>query len=444
MKEQLSNNHVDAKPSKGRRALSNTALIVGAGGVGAVLGVAGITLRSHRELTHRSIELHPLLQKLSDLEQRSLGINQPTTWAAVHRIHHSMTDASLFPFYKINHAIAAAKERGIAVPESFGYLDPFVTSFSREQVEKIGTLADGEVRQRMGDTYVQPTFESNAEIEQILNPTGPTYYYPDYGKKTDYTQDDIAHILLTDPHSPALIGPLHRRNGVQTVVTKNAFLYKTTADMFRTKPDLKPEDLKTGNEGKEKSTKPAVIGGIALPAAAVLLFRAATKRGGFKPKDFAIAAATGATIYGVKAGLEVLGGGVVNSFGHAGKLDSKELFRAALKRDYKIGLKPDGTLATDTVYSGVAGKLLSWATFDEVGGQAYHHANPEAIAYTARRGAKGWWDAPWGSFIASIAKSKIPLINEGKGFDGPRPDVPHEGVMLIQKARAAEYAAANK
>src|SRR5882724_259994 len=161
----------NGEASKKTQYLQNAALIFIAGAVGAGAGVAGITWRSHRELTHRSIELSPLLQKLADLEQRSLGISEPTLWAAVHRIHHQMTDASLFPFYKINHAIQEATMRGIPVPETFEHLDPYVTSFTRQQVEAIGSHGDAVVRERLGDTYEKPIFGSDAEIQTILHPT---------------------------------------------------------------------------------------------------------------------------------------------------------------------------------------------------------------------------------------------------------------------------------
>ena len=148
----------------------------------------------------------------------------------------------------------------------------------------------------------------------------------------------------------------------------------------------------------------------------------------------------GAITTGVKAGEEVAGGAVVNSFGHAGKLDVKELFRAATKRDYVVALNPDGSLTTDTVYAGAVGRVLGWVTFDEVGGQAFHHLNPDAIKYTDKTGLAGWIDAPWGSFTEWLAESPIPLLEVGEGFgDLPRPDVPDEGVLMIQKARAEQY-----
>ncbi|HZE87291.1 MAG TPA: hypothetical protein VE090_03740 [Methylomirabilota bacterium] len=436
----------NGEASKKTQYLQNAALIFIAGAVGAGAGVAGITWRSHRELTHRSIELSPLLQKLADLEQRSLGISEPTLWAAVHRIHHQMTDASLFPFYKINHAIQEATMRGIPVPETFEHLDPYVTSFTRQQVEAIGSHGDAVVRERLGDTYEKPIFGSDAEIQTILHPTEPKYFYPDYKKQEGkYSQDDLARILLTDPHSPALIPPRNgKKNGVRGVAKSNVFLYSSTAAMFRERPDLKPTDLQTGKEDQQKSSARAVAGGFILPSLGVLAYRKLTGRGGLKPKDFVIAAVAGSAINGLKMGLEIAGGNIVNSFGHAGKLDTREMLKAATKREYHVVLNPDGTLTTDTVYSGALGKIFGWSTLDEVGGQAYHHAHPDAIAYTAKTGLPAWFDAPWGSLTSYLAESKFPFVKPGKGFEGQRPDIPHEGVLLIQNARAEEFAVARR
>jgi hypothetical protein len=418
----------------------DAAFIAGVGAAEAAVGVAGITWRSHRELTHRSLELHPKLAAFFDLEQRSLGIADPTVWAAVHRIHHSMTDATLYPFYQIHHAIRAAKEKGMPIPDSFPHLDPYVDSFSRQEVEAIGRRADTVVQERLQEGYTPPAFRNRAEIEAVLKPKAPTYYYPKYDKHPAYTPDDLARILLTDPHSPALIARNGKHNGVQGVLTQNVFLYKTTADMFSSNPFLKPEDLKTGTEGQKQSARNAVIGSFALNTGIAFGRRLLTGRGGFTAKDLAISAAQGAAITGIKAGLEVAGGAAVNSFGHAGKLDVKELFRAATKRDYIVALNEDGSLTTDTVYAGALGRILGWITFDEVGGQAFHHLHPGKIKYSDKTGLAGWIDAPWGSFTEWLAESSIPLINPGKGFgDLPRPDVPDEGVLMIQKARAEQY-----
>ena len=123
--------------------------------------------------------------------------------------------------------------------------------------------------------------------------------------------------------------------------------------------------------------------------------------------------------------------------GHAGVFDQNRLVQAALRTKYDIHLnEEDGSVTTDTVHSGLPGKLLSWLTLDEVGGQKEHHAHPEEIAYTSQTGKDAVKEAPWGSLLEFLAKNKhFPLLQEGKGFEGTRPDVPHEGVLLIQQAR---------
>ncbi len=163
--------------------------VVAVGGAEGIVGIAGITARHHRELTHQSLELSKFLQKMIDLEQRSLGVAEPYTWASVHRIHHEMEDTSLFPFYRIHHAMKEADRRGLAIPEKFGpHLDPFVQEFDRETVDKLGMTADQIMRQRLADErlgehqYKEPSFDkvSDEEILQTLNPTEPQYTYPEY------------------------------------------------------------------------------------------------------------------------------------------------------------------------------------------------------------------------------------------------------------------------
>lgn len=400
--------------------------------------VGGITLRQHRELTHKSVELNPLLRKLADLEQRSIGVAEPYTWAAVHRIHHRWTDVSGFPFYEIHHAMKAAKERNLDIPETFEHLDPFVDKFDKETVARIGSLADAEIRDRMGEKYQEPTLEdkSNEDILAILNPTEPRYHYPEQiNKQTaeDFTQNDIAQILLTDPHSPAL---MQRENGVQGVAIGNIGLYTYAADLFRRIPEIRPEDLQIPPDEDGRSTKAAVIGGFVLPAVATFL-----NDRDFSAKGVLKAAVKGAAINGIKIGMEAVGGNITNSAGHMGDPIEDELREAFTKTRYNIKLRSDGTLSTDTIGKGILGWLISKLTFDEVGGQDIHHRYPDLIAYTIKMGLDAWKDAPWGKSIEALADSdKFPLIKRGKGFEGERPDVPSDAVVLIQKARADQYA----
>ncbi len=418
----------------------------------ALAGVEGITWRSHRELTHNSIKLGRLSRALMDLEQLSLGIKEPSVWAAVHRIHHQMTDASLYPFWRAYHAIQNAEASGMPVPEKFKHMDPFVDEFSRAEVEAIGLEADKFLRKRMGEKYYRPPiFNGNEGIHEALNPESPrtTYWYPDYkdvkGKKVaeDFTSDEFARVLTTDPHSPALVPPKNGKlNGVRGIGTRGAFYYLAGgSDMFYAVPDLKPEDLQTGTEledraRKSKNAKLALAARFAIPAATVLF-----ARGDFSPKGFAIAGASGTAIGAASMGLEVAGGMAVNSLGHAGVLNRVRIIQSIIRSEYQMQLNPDGSLSTNTLSAGPLGRILSWATLDEVGKQDHHHRKPGDIAYTDQTGWKAVLDAPWGSLTSYLAHNKyVKFIQPGDGFEGERPDMPHEGVMLIRKARMRQMA----
>jgi hypothetical protein len=398
-------------------------------------------------LTHRSLELTEPLQKVIDFEQRSLGVGEPYTWASVHRIHHQMTDVSLFPFYRIYHAIHAAEEKGIAVDKKkmLRHLDPFVKEFDFDSVIKLGEEADKFVQERMKDLYAPPAFADNAAIQRALNPTEPQYWYPEGSRKhsrEEYVPDEIARILLTDPHSPALI---KRENGVQGVAVSNINLYQHVADVFRYFPEVKPIDLQRDEDFVPKDEPAAkrkkivaFTAGFVLPSAVMFL---ANKD--YSMKGLGRAVLEGTAINGIRAGTELFGGNVTNSAGHMGDPIQTELAKAMLSKRYEIKLKPDGTIATNTVGKGVVGRLASWATLDEVGGQQVHHESPWKIKYTDEEGREAIIEAPWGSLLEYLAKNEnFPFIKFGKGFVGSndqRPDVVHPAVKRIQQARATEY-----
>ncbi len=416
------------------KGLRRAAKIIGGGAAAGFIGVAGITIEHHRNLTHRSLEPHPVVSALIKAEQSSLGVGDPTIWASVHRIHHEMTDASLFPFFQMAGAIEWAQRPEnvgtVEVPEAFPHLDPFVPEFSLDEVVTIGNLAKDHIKEKLGDVYQEKTDYTADEVREILNPHSPRYVYPDYKHhKGEWTTEDMAQILLTDPHSPVLTGG---ENGVKRIALKNIGLYQRAAALFTDHPERKPDDLQHP-DGKNTSTHARdVIAGFAIPAAAVLFTRRK-----FDRKSVAEAVITGAAINAARVGLELVGGNVTNSMGHAGVFDQNRLVQAALRTKYDIHLnEEDGSVTTDTVHSGLPGKLLSWLTLDEVGGQKEHHAHPEEIAYTSQTGKDAVKEAPWGSLLEFLAKNKhFPLLQEGKGFEGTRPDVPHEGVLLIQQAR---------
>lgn len=417
-----------------------------ASGAYAFVGAAGITARNHRELTHRSIELHPWLQEFFDAEQRTYNVGETTIWAAVHRIHHSIPDASLAPFYKIVRAMRwmeknPEKAQGVTLPDNFSNLDPFVSSFTREDVVKIGNHADNLIQKRLGDEYQEPQGYTQEELQKLFFPAEPQYFYPEKNHVGPYTQDDVAEILLGDPHSPVRIRP-PELNGVRGVLKKNYRLYIEHADLFRAKPRLKEADLQNKDGGNRKASKLDVAVGVGIPAAAVLF-----RRGKFKPKDFAIAAAAGGAIYGAKIGWMILGGNIVNSYGHAGELTQKALVTAVQKDVLTPVVKKNGSVTTDSTSSGFLGRLLSMATFDEVGGQDEHHKSPDKIAYTSNKGWRAWRDAPWGKTLETLANSKwAPFIKRGRGFELKegqlRPDIPNPAMQIIHRRRAEQLARA--
>jgi hypothetical protein len=439
-----------------KKATRSFGKAIAAGMAEGVAGVAGITIRHHRELTHRSLELSKKLQKAIDFEQRSLGVAEPYTWASVHEIHHGMEDTSLFPFYKMHHAMREAEARGMEVPDTFAHLDRFVDSFDRETVDAIGRMADDHLKERLADPrlgeyqYREPSFDdvTDEQLASMMRPNEPQYTYIPLEGRTkklrpeDYDQDDIARLLLTDPHSPAL-EPL--ANGVQGILIEGMPRYQDPADMFRAIPLLKPEELQQPEDAlpadqRKKKKSNAVAAGFALNAGAFFL---ANRE--WNLKGAARAALEGAAANGVRAGLEVSGGNVTNSAGHMGDPVQTEIGRAFLSREYQIQLKDDGTISTNTIGKGITGRVASWATLDEVGGQQIHHQEPWKIAYTNAEGVKAVVEAPWGSALEFLAKAEwFSLIKDGPGFgDQPRPDVAHPAVRIIQAERAKQYARDN-
>ena len=402
---------------------------------GVALGVGGLvgtTLLSHRERTHESAKLHPFLVALFELEQRTYGMDN-TIWASVHRIHHHVPDATLYPFIRISRAVKQEKMRD--VPRFFPHLDRFVEYFPLDEVMAISEHGEKLVTDRFGDEYKPPKY-SDAEIRAIFYPTSPQYYYPDFPHlEKEYSQEDQVRILTTDPHSPSLV-PLP--NGVKGVFKRNVALYGRPSNVFKAHPNLKPKDLQRDDDEAFKNYKPYIVGSfLAMSAAAYFL------RGEHDLKNLVLAAVVGSTANGVRmyAGA-ALGGKVTNAFGHMGEVTTKDFIEAMFKKEYQIRLNPDGTVSTNTVNAGFLGKLSSYLTADEVGGQDAHHKYPEKIAYTEKEGLAAILDAPYGSFTSFLAQSGVPFITEGDQFDEIdkelRPDMPNPAMDIIHSARVAD------
>ena len=414
---------------------------VGTGVALGLAGVLGITIRHHRELTHRSLRVHPLLRAAIDFEQRTLGVGDPRVWASVHRIHHGFPDGTLIGFHDFYLASEWAAKNSdklpnIVIPDHIPNLDPFLDGVKRDDAMDIGKMAVDYMKDRVGERFAPPVVYTPAEIAERLNPTRPTYFYPREKHEGEYTYDDLARIMLGDPHSPVRVSP-PQLNGVRGVATHNVNLYSTAADLFRDNTDLMPEDLQNEDGTVRKSQTWEKAAGFAIPAAGVLL-----RRGKFTPKDVLIALAAGSAINGIRVGFEVVGGNVTNSLGHSGMLTEREMLKAMSAGVYKPKLNPDGTVTTNTADAGWLGKFFSIITMDEVGGQADHHKYPWRIAYTTKTGLAGFRDAPTGKILEFLAENKLLGFARGEGFNlapgETRPDMPHPAFEIIHELRARE------
>jgi hypothetical protein len=430
-----------------------TAEVVAAGVAAGIFGVAGITLRNHRELTHRSIKLHPWLQKVFDFEQRTIGIDGPIPWADTHRTHHHDSDLTRKTFLDIYRGVMAMEEGafdgvGIVVPNTIRGLDPAVEEFTLAEVMQIGKEADEYIRKRLGNRFNEPTY--SAERLKELFSGKPAYFYPKPHKRgKPYTQDEIERILLTDPHGPPLVGPrengIEEVNGVKTVALENINMYSQSADLLRANPWLISEDLRPADGDLGKARWYHKTAGFAIPAA--LMF---VRNGEYNPRGLGKAIIQGAAINAIRVGMEIFGGNVTNSLGHAGAgmLTERKLVEAIRNGTLKIEVNDDGSFTTNADGAGLFGKFIKYATLDEVSGQKNHHDAPWDPAYTKESGWRGFVEAPWGKTIGYLAKAKwFPLIEEGEGFGVPnneRPDMPSTALALIQQIRAAQKAGRRK
>lgn len=411
---------------------------VGLLGLGAgIFGGVSVTLRSHRELTHRSITLHPILQKIFDFEQRTITLNSKL-WAAVHRTHHEMSDVALGPFGRIANAVNwigenPDKAQGVEIPKTYQGLDPVVDVFTLDQVMKIGTLANQFFRERLGKRYQEPEDYSTEGLNEIL--TKSTHKYSNQKHEGDYTLEEMEDNLGGDPHSPARFPD---SNGVRSELFHIPKVYQGLAGLFRAHPELLPEDLQSEDGQVRQYGKFDAALGVAIFSAAVLV-----TRGKYTPRDFLIAALEGTAIDGIKWGLQLLGGNTVNALGHAGNYSEGQTVRVIQNHEYKIQPNVDGTVATKGKRMSLIDSFLNRLTLDEAFRQWEHHFDPSKIAYTFQKGFQAWNEAPFGSIVDFLAQSRLfPLINPGSGFDFKegerRPDELHLAGQIINDIRAAQ------
>ena len=405
-----------------------------AGVVGAALDIAALTAMLHRKDAHHSLEMGAFLEKGIEAQLFVYTGGDRTIWPSIHRIHHLMSDSTLFPEYEIAPAIIFAEanpQMGVASPEYFYGLDR-AARLSKEDVLEIGQYAREIVKERMGSSYQEPSEYTKEQLQDLLDPNKLRYPYPPFSKHEGaYTQSQIARYLLTDPHSPALFAP--GTNGVREVLKKNHLMYMEYAGFFRDRPDLKPKDLQN-NDPFRQAGKADIARGMAVMAAPFLI---GSK---LKPEDFAKAAVSGAASYGVRMFLEVLGGNAVNSLGHAGVLTPERVRQAIFDNEFELIPNSDGTYSTTLVDAGLIGQVLGKGTLDEATQQGVHHEHPEQILYSKKKGAGAVKEALWGSVLYYAANNdRIPFINRGKGFKlkmgEDRPDMANRGVQRIQRLR---------
>ncbi len=422
--------------------LKATGIFVGAVLARAVSTAGTTAVRNHRELSHRSATLHPVVAKAFDAEQRAAGINS-NEWAGNHRRHHhQFPDADLHAFWKIAKTVEYMRETGNQepLPETFKGLDPLVEEFALEDVLTLGQMADNYLHETLGDEYRAPTDYSDGDIHRTLHLESPRYYYDEsfFDKKKIFSDDEVAHILLRDQHSPLLAPPKAdgSHNGVRYVAMNNLKLSNVPTRMYRQRPSLLPADLRpeslepVGSNASEVAAGFVAFGLLALIA-----------RRDYSAKGFVKAGLIGSAING--AGLAFLdkASGVVNAFGHMGEMTPETIRAALFNKNFEITPYSDGTIASDTKDGGVIGKVMSYATMDEAGKQAGHHLYPGAIAFTDREGNASFADAPFGTVVEKLADSKyFPLINRGPGFpestEQKRADMPGPVMDLLHELRA--------
>lgn len=445
----FSENNLEGTKSKLAKGLKETANVVipavELGAVGAGAGVAGITVLLHREITHKSIKTNKWVRRLIEFEQKTLGVNRPDEWGKVHRHHHRWTDGKALRFIQAARAIEWIQQEKVAgrtvdveIPTHFKNFDPKVKEFPADRVIQIGRLAEEEVIERMGDAYERPKNYTQDQLREILYPQERDYYPDQVLKKgpDEYTSDEIVDHLTSDPHSPFYErGP----NPVKVTFKKNPTRYGARKDFLHLRPEFADPDLLTEQDKLPREERiepkkwPYVVAGFAIPTAAILL-----TRGKYEPKDIVLAALGGSMANGVRAGLEVKGGDLVNAWGHSGS--GRNIFRALFGRTFEIEVNERGTIAKNSAGTGIGGMMSSYGTLGEGGMQENHHLRPDLDWFSlADSTVQRVIDDPWGAGLHLLTLSGLPIVEPGEGFSlepgERRPDIPHEAMDLITQTR---------
>jgi hypothetical protein len=411
--------------------------------IGATLAVArgaAVVLESHRFKTHHAVELRPHAEKALRFLQESIG-SIPEVWSEIHRTHHEWADVNGKVFLDLKRAIVAAESQDIPVPTEYAGLDPFVPTFTRDEVVELGRFAEEQVQTRLGDRYQAPTIDYSPEqLDHLLYNKDPRYYYPEMtkkGKGEGYTQDEIEGYMLIDPHSPALIGPDKKGqiNGVRQTLIGSARRYAEIGKCYKRNPQLMSPDLQPKDPTRPwPSTKKKVIAAGAIATAATMAIS----------KDYSLKGIVTAVVTtGAIGSLTVAGGSrIVNGPGHMGHSEEgegdRDLLRAMTSPTYDIRINDDGTIGANG-HSGPVQRLFRAVTYDELD-QRNHHDFPGDAAY--RRDTTGVnSSAPFGSVVEqAVEHAGITGIESGRGFEpneyGLRPDEANVATRMVQTIRS--------
>jgi hypothetical protein len=414
--------------------------IVAAGGLLAIPGIAGVTAYHHRELTHRSIKLHPWLIGLINWEMRTYA-PVDKFWAAVHRRHHAEPDVDLKGFLDTTRLLEWLDQNpdrlgGRRIPEEYEYLDRYVKEIPKNDVLNIGHQAEDMMIDLLGDEYKRPDNYTDEEIDNFLDPKSYRVYKRRRDKKAPYTQDEIETGYLRDPHSPSL-----DEESVHGILKWNPARYSALSRMYRSRPDLMPDDLKIDKVVNHNLIRyRGFVESSAIYAAGV--FGLSLLAGNeYNPRMILDALAVGTAINTVKLGFHIAGGSFTNAWGHAGEINPIRFFRATIDKNYPIIPNPEeGTVSTNGDTGGLLAEGLGKITFDEANRQKDHHFFPWLIEYTTHKGLCAWRDATWGMTLKTMAHSRFfPFIEPGEGFDlkegERRPDMPSPAVEYIHELR---------
>jgi hypothetical protein len=408
--------------------------------------VALTTLYNHRELTHQSLKLKPVLRTLARTAMWGIGM-KPRIWADVHLDHHGYPDANIGPINEtadfLEWAEANPERIDQKIPEFFpaGVLDPDA-DLTLADVKEIGAAN----REKFEGRYTRPTDYSKYDIARLLDAALPRYFYPDKPKRGEepsqevesIPEDSIRHLFpeMCDPHSPVL-----HKDGILGVLLHNVSLYKKRAKYHEEHENDPGRNGVPADKLDEVVFDKTKLGVAAFFAGNIAIKYALNWSRGERSLKLAVAEGTAITLMAM-GGL-VVGGNITNALGHGGASIIKGLLGG------KPPVKPDGTYTSDFA-------LLSAPTFDEVGGQAKHHLRPWLRAYSFAKGAKKLIEAPFGTAVDNLAERSI-LMDKGNQFGHPevelstglsdddsenrfiRPDEPTRAVILLQKARAITY-----